>query len=668
MNAWQQRLLSEFVPELARLWIAVDPDGVLLDESVLAALRQRGFDLLDFEDSVAFRAQFEARYRAEWRCGRPGPATAVILHLRSEDPNSVPWDYLRDGRRVQLSLADLFPELDPSVVRRLDVGRLARLFDAQMRHASQVFGNAATQDFVLEHVFKLSPYLFHGPTDLWRELLRFNYAGDELPERLAEHVESVLDREGVCGGLPVAEFLRSRDRLIDTVQRAWRAFLVNMGVAAETISDVVTPEPYPETKVPFADPGVWSTIDSMFLAGALRPVHATSVPSGFPDRFRVGVVQNLGDQRALVAHGTALLRDGMPSVEGSHREWLRYAHRLGELLARFHALDEERFQSTRADVEALQLATDTRLTEWATRRYADLPSVSAARGPVMLHHVPRFLDMQRQSGTDKIALLVFDALAIDQWATIRQRLSEGIAGIGFEDGACFAWLPTLTSVSRQAVFSGLRPREFPASIYTTDKEPALWRRFWADHGVRDNEQLYRKGIKHVDQLDPLLADLSAPGMRVAGIVVDMVDELVHGAQLGKRGIAREIDLWCQSGFVDRLFTGLHELGFTVYVTADHGNVDAVGNGRINEGTVPELRSERVRVYRSDVVRDTAAAAHPSCVHLPLAGLPRDFLPLFAGPRTAFVSDGERLVAHGGISVEELIVPFVKVSWMGDQHG
>jgi hypothetical protein len=41
-------------------------------------------------------------------------------------------------------------------------------------------------------------------------------------------------------------------------------------------------------------------------------------------------------------------------------------------------------------------------------------------------------------------------------------------------------------------------------------------------------------------------------------------------------------------------------------------------------------------------------------------LPLDFLPLFAGRRTAFVNKGAPLVAHGGISVEELIVPFITI--------
>lgn len=42
-------------------------------------------------------------------------------------------------------------------------------------------------------------------------------------------------------------------------------------------------------------------------------------------------------------------------------------------------------------------------------------------------------------------------------------------------------------------------------------------------------------------------------VRVAGIVVDTIDEIVHGAVLGKRGIAAQIESWCESGFVDQLF-------------------------------------------------------------------------------------------------------------------
>ena len=79
MNPWIERILKEFPADMVRLWVAADPDDVLLDEQVLTELRERGFDLLPFEDSVVFRAEFEARYREAWGRGEQGPAKALIV-------------------------------------------------------------------------------------------------------------------------------------------------------------------------------------------------------------------------------------------------------------------------------------------------------------------------------------------------------------------------------------------------------------------------------------------------------------------------------------------------------------------------------------------------------------------------------------------------------------
>ena len=308
----------------------------------------------------------------------------------------------------------------------------------------------------------------------------------------------------------------------------------------------------------------------------------------------------------------------------------------------------------------LQSTADERLREWVSKHYTDLPSLPVVKGPVMVHHIPRFLSMRRSAGETKIALLVFDGLAVDQWIQIRESLMKQSQMLSFDESVCFAWLPTLTSVSRQALFSGLKPREFADSIETTTQEQTLWLRFWQDQGLRVNEVLYRKGIKRTGQLDDLDAALANPSIKVAGIVVDTVDEIVHGAVLGKRGIANQIASWCESGFVDRLFALLLDKGFHVYLTADHGNVDAVGQGRPNQGVAPELRGERVRTYRSETLVAESAATNVNTYRMDTVGLPANFMLLFAGGRTAFVPKGEQVVVHGGISVEELIVPFVKV--------
>ena len=42
-------------------------------------------------------------------------------------------------------------------------------------------------------------------------------------------------------------------------------------------------------------------------------------------------------------------------------------------------------------------------------------------------------------------------------------------------------------------------------------------------------------------------------------------------------------------------------------------------------------------------------------------LPEDYLPLLAPGRLAFVSEGDRIVAHGGMSLEEVVVPLIQVT-------
>ena len=92
MNPWIDRILKEFPADLSRLWIAADPDDVLLDEQVLSGLRERGFEVLPFEDSVAFRAEYEDRYRIAWDRGEAAPAKALVLHLRDTNVSDLPMD------------------------------------------------------------------------------------------------------------------------------------------------------------------------------------------------------------------------------------------------------------------------------------------------------------------------------------------------------------------------------------------------------------------------------------------------------------------------------------------------------------------------------------------------------------------------------------------------
>ena len=658
MSAWIDRIMQEFPVDLSRFWIASDPDDLLLDERVLLHLREQGFEVLPFGDSVAFRTEYEERYRAAWDRGEDGSAKALILQLHGSDVNVLPWDYIRDGRQVRLGLAELFPKLSYGVISRIDPEYHEALFSAHNKYGTQPLGESATKDFILTHIFRISPYLLSRPEDFWREVLRLHYRGSGLPHLLADHVSTILS-ETTLEPLPFAELLSSKSYMVRVVQEAWERFLGQYGVLIPRSAGSGALEPGQAISVPFDHPDVRVIVDTMFLEGTLQPITIKGTPIGIPDWAKVGLISDPSALADLIRDGVARISGELPGIDSSHREWGDLARRLGEVIFRFHSLNASLADTLIKDVQQLQYKADEHLKMWILKHFADLPSLPAAKAPVMVHHVPRFLALRRNAGEQRIALLVFDGLAIDQWIQIREYLSERVPGFTVEDGACFAWLPTLTSVSRQALFSGLKPREFAGSISTTSQEPLLWERFWQENGLRKSEIYFQKSLKRVTQLAELEDAISKPGTKVAGIVVDMVDEIVHGAMLGKRGIAGQINEWCDSGFVEKLFVMLAKHGYQIYLTADHGNVDAEGIGRINQGVISEVKGERVRTYRSDAL----AGSVPEEIdgfRFDIAGLPSDFLPLYAGTRGAFIPKGDEIVAHGGISVEEVIVPFVKI--------
>lgn len=657
------RILKEFPSDLARLWIVADPDNVLLDEQVLAGLRERGFDVLPFEDSIAFRAEYEECYRASWAAEEPHAPKALVIQVRDSSIANLPWDYLRQGRKISLSLAELFPNLSYTVLRQLGSEILPSLFEAQTRHATQAMGEAATKEFVLTHIYRVSPHLITRPEDLWRELLRLHYRETILPKALAEHIHHVLADRPVFAGCPVAELFSNRSFALRVVQDAWYRYLSKLGLTGLRTAEPEAPDYIPQLDITFEHHDIRVIIDSMFLDGTLHPLAIQGVPVSLPEWAKAGVVQDPAAMRNLVLEGIKNLSEELPGITSPYRDWVHFARRLGEVNSRFHGLDAARAESLKANMQDLVTRADSELQEWVQAHYADLPSLPAAKGPVMVHQVPRYLAMRRSSGEEKIALVVFDGLAVDQWTQIRENLVQHAPRLIFDENACFAWLPTLTSVSRQALFSGLRPREFAEHIETTSKEPQHWTRFWQDQGLRTNEILYRKAIKRTDELPELQELLSNPGLKVAGLVVDTVDEFIHGAILGKRGVAAQINSWCESGFVDQLFAMLLDQGFHIYLTADHGNAEALGIGRPNQGVASELRGERVRTYRSETMIAETATAIPDSFRLDIAGLPTNFMPLFAGGRGAFVPKGDQVVVHGGVSLEELIVPFVKVSYV-----
>ena len=71
------------------------------------------------------------------------------------------------------------------------------------------------------------------------------------------------------------------------------------------------------------------------------------------------------------------------------------------------------------------------------------------------------------------------------WLTIKHAAGDMLRNrFRLIEAAAFAWVPTITSVSRQAIFSGHPPMFFAATVQSTAAEERLWRSFWEDRGWR----------------------------------------------------------------------------------------------------------------------------------------------------------------------------------------
>jgi hypothetical protein len=98
--------------------------------------------------------------------------------------------------------------------------------------------------------------------------------------------------------------------------------------------------------------------------------------------------------------------------------------------------------------------------------------------------------------------------------------------------------------------------------------------------------------------------------KVVGLVVDKVDKIMHGMQLGSAGVHNQIKQWCHDGFLSALVGQLLDSGYEVRLTADHGNIQCDGKGRLTEGVIAETRGERVRVYPTPELRAQVTCAFP----------------------------------------------------------
>lgn len=662
MNSWRDQILKEFTPKVALLTLVADPDGLLLEERILEGIRERGFDLIPFEDHVAFRYAYELKFRTRWDRGEQTDLV-VVLRSPSNDLAALPYDLLQVGRKLSFNLGDIFPNLSYPIVTALDRGDLDSLYEAQTKHAPGQMGDNATKDFILRHVFEIAPELIKQPSDLLRVLLRRHYHGQQIPAILDDRLIQLLRQRNAFDDWPLETLVPDREAFFMFLQERWPIFLDREAAKESGIRE--EKEPYGlavegPVDLPFDHQDIRGYIDHLFLEGLLHPVFHEHTDVLSKIWVNIGIRTDPSqDRSSRLKKLIESLQASTPAENARYIDWFHFARGWAEMVLLSNQQGEVISDKTTLSIEGLQTHVDARFAAWLAKRYAGLVNLPPVP-PVMLHHVPRFL--ARQIGGDrvaKIALLLVDGLSLDQWIIVREALASRHSGLLFREEMVFAWIPSITSVSRQAAFSGKPPIFFPNSIQTTDKESALWTQFWADEGFLPSQVVYARGMGD-GSLESITEALSHPQARVAGLVIDKVDKIMHGMELGIAGMHNQVRQWAQQSYINTLLGILLERGFRIYLTSDHGNIEAEGCGHPAEGAVADLRGERVRVYPDVALRGKIKERFPAALEWDPVGLPENYLALLAPARQAFVRKGERIVSHGGISIEELIVPLVQI--------
>lgn len=286
---------------------------------------------------------------------------------------------------------------------------------------------------------------------------------------------------------------------------------------------------------------------------------------------------------------------------------------------------------------------------------------------------------------EKVFLIVIDNFRYDQWRMLAPEIGDMF---DIDEQLYFSILPTATQYARNAIFSGLMPTQI-AELF-----PDLWVDEDEEEGKNLNEgPLIKKQIERYRRHDSFsyhkindsagaekflqqLKSLSGNDLNVA--VVNFVDMLSHARTESKmvRELAnnesayRSITLsWFRHSVMSELLRRLSQTDYKVIITTDHGSirvskaVKIIGDRNTNTNLRYKLgKNLNYNAKELFVIKD------PLKAQLPAPNISTSYVfatgdSFFAYPNNYnyYVSYYKDTFQHGGISMEEMLVPLVTLT-------
>lgn len=597
MKSWIASQLGETLSCTSGIAVVLDPDGVL-DESALTDV-EAVCRVIRVHDWASIRRAWDLDIRRRV----PGEALTLVCVSSAEftTVTDLPWDIEQEADEV-IRLRWPVPTEIRALLRVADPASAENLLRDADKHADAADIMASAYGIV-----------FGDPGSEIEGVVRHRLVPettDELWDALAGVLTTPAARSIAIGRGDLAE-----------LQQMWDNWLRNgHGDGSDAFLDA---------------PGA---ILGLLGAGLLKPAPLRA--SSLPDWAQVGALSP--DPEQLIDELLAV----QPSLPSDLAGWIETASWWGQVRATIAATPNPPDNAETAWQVWEDL--DDRFRPWLRNAYGSC--LLSAAPFAALRQVAHRLARRVEEGA-RILLVVVDGLGFAQWHPLRRA-----TGLTVHDATgSLAMIPTLTSVPRQAILSGKLPREFVEHIGNTSAEEQQWKKFWRGQGIADGDISYAKTLGH---------DVGAiPEMhgRVAAVVVNAVDDILHGADvLGDRQVAVGIDLWARAGFLKNLIDVATRSGYEIWITSDHGNLPTLASGTPREGQTVEQAGTRVRIYPNATLREQYAE-HGEIWDPP--GLPTEgagYFPLFAPGRSGYHTGASR-VSHGGISLDEVIVPVARVS-------
>lgn len=280
-------------------------------------------------------------------------------------------------------------------------------------------------------------------------------------------------------------------------------------------------------------------------------------------------------------------------------------------------------------------------TSFIINKYKLLSGNSYFKGPVLLNKCLDYIFMKSK----KWALIVMDGMSVSDWLIISEELGKFKYDIYYS----YALIPTITAVSRQSLFSGRLPTELE-SPFNLSKEKKQFYEKCFENGYKENEVKYHRGYDvEIDRTDKCI-----------GIVINDIDDLVHSQMQGKDGMYRDILYLSKSKKLQKLISSLYNNGFDIYIASDHGNTNSIGIGKIKgTGVEVETKCKRALICK-EFIDDEKIRDEHNLIEYPGYYLPKQYKYFICEENQSFGNKGEEIMSHGGISIEEVIVPFIVI--------